>query len=237
MLLLVSGASGVGKSTARLRAAELLGPEFETVELWHLGPIPAVPTVAWRQEKVEDAVRRAIALQAEGRHLLLAGDPIPAGEVLAAPSADEVDVAVCLLDADETAQTARLRGRRDPAALLPRHLAFADWLSRHAADPAHMPEVVTTDGWEHMRWERWVGRDVADRWAMTVVDTSRRSPDEVGVLLAEWCRAAVAGAAPVFRAGSLRVESQAEGRRRRSQDDETSTISPERAPLQGRSRR
>ena len=83
MLLLVTGASGVGKSTARVGAASMLDPSFVAVELAHLGPIPSIPTVRWRQQQVEVAVRRAAGLTTAGRHLVLAGDPIPAGEVLA----------------------------------------------------------------------------------------------------------------------------------------------------------
>ncbi|GAA4426230.1 hypothetical protein GCM10023169_24790 [Georgenia halophila] len=201
MLLLVSGASGVGKTTARLRVRHVLGEDFETAELFTLGPIPAVPTGAWRHEQAEKAVRIAIQLEAEGRHLLFAGDPVPAGEVLAAPSANRVDVAVCLLDADPDAHNARLDARRDPPELRDRHLAFADWMRRHATDPTHMPEVVTTDGWDQMAWERWVGRELGEAWAMTVVDTSGRDPDEVAGMVAEWCRSAVRGEVPVFRRG------------------------------------
>ena len=158
MLLLVTGASGVGKSTARIHAAKLLDPSFVAVELGHLGPIPSVPTVRWRQQQVEVAVRRASDLAQDGLHLLLAGDPIPAGEVLAAPSADEVDVAVCLLDADPRSQSARLDARQDPPELRHLHLAFADWMRVHAVDPSHVPEAVTTDSWEPMWWDRWIGR-------------------------------------------------------------------------------
>lgn len=201
MLLLVSGASGVGKSTARLVAAPVLGDGVESVELWHLGPIPPVPTIAWRQEMTEVAVQRAIALAADGRHLLLAGDPVAPGEVLAAPSADRIDVAVLLLDADAEAQTARLRARGEPEELLHLHQAFADWMRRHATDPAHVPDALTTDAWPAMRWERWVGAPVAELWAMTVLDTSASSPEEVARHVAAWARDAIAGRAPVFRAG------------------------------------
>lgn len=202
MLLLVSGASGVGKTTARLTVEPMLDDRFETAELFTLGPIPAVPTVAWRQEQVESAVRRASDLDRQGRHLLFAGDPVPAGEVLAAPSADGVDIAVCLLDADEESQAARLRARQDPPELLPRHHAFADWMRCHANDPTYMPQVVTNDAWPAMCWERWVGReDLADRWAMTVVDTSGREVRDVAVTVAQWCDDAVEGTVPVFRRG------------------------------------
>ena len=36
---------------------------------------------------------------------------------------------------------------------------------------------------------------------MTVVDTSAKPPDEVGATVADWCRQAVRGQVPVFRAG------------------------------------
>ena len=154
MLLLVTGASGVGKSSARVHATKLLDSTFEAVELWHLGPIPAAPTVRWRQQQVEVAVRRAIDLAKGGRHLLLAGDPIPAGEVLAAPSAGEVDVAVCLLDADAESQSARLDARQDPPALRHLHPSFAEWMRAYAVDSSYVPEAVTNDSWDQMCWDR-----------------------------------------------------------------------------------
>jgi hypothetical protein len=201
MLLLVTGASGVGKTAARIKAAHLLDSTFVAVELWHLGPIPSVPTVRWRQQQAEVAVRRAGDLAKDGRHLLLAGDPIPAGEVLAAPSADEVDVAVCLLDAEARSQSARLDARQDPMELRHRHLAFADWMRVHAVDPSYLPEVVTTESWESMCWDRWVGRAPGPEWAMTVVDTSTMTPDTVGSVIADWSRRAARGQVPTFRAG------------------------------------
>lgn len=205
MLLLVSGASGVGKSVARLHARHLLDESFENTEFWGFVPIPPVPTLAWRQEQMEYVVRHAIDLAAEGRHLLFAGDAVPAGEVLAAPSADRIDVAVLLLDASPEVQTARLQAREEgepgQLAYLDRHLMFAEWLRRHAVDPSHVPEAVTTDGWSQMRWERWVGRRPGPEWAMTVLDTSELTPELAGAAVADWCRAAVRGEAPVFRAG------------------------------------
>lgn len=201
MLLLVTGASGVGKSTARIHAMKLLDDTFEGVELWHLGPIPAEPTVAWRQEQTEVAVRRAVGLAGQGRHLLLAGDPIPAGEVLAAPSADRVAVAVCLLDADEASQSARLDARQDPPEIRHLHHGFAAWMRRHAVDPSYLPEVVTNDCWAPMRWDRWVGRGPGPEWAMTVIDTSTMPGEEVGRRVAGWCVDAVHGRTPVFPAG------------------------------------
>ena len=202
MLLLVSGASGVGKTTARLHSRHLLDDTYETAELSTLGhPIPAVPTTAWRQELVEATVLRAIELEAEGKHLLFAGDPVPLGEALAAPSADRIDIAACLLDINEEAHRARLARRNEPQELIPHHQAFATWLRAHATDPGHVTAAITTNAWPAMRWERWIGRTPGPEWAMTVLDTTRLTPEQVGTEVTGWCRRAVAGDAPVFRAG------------------------------------
>lgn len=202
MLLVVSGASGAGKTTARFKAAPLLGPEFVPVEFWHFGPIPAVPTVLWRHQMIEEACRRAIDLEAEGKHLLVSGDPIPAGEALAAPSADQIDIAVCLLDVSPEVQNARLDDRKDPMEWRAANLGFAAWMRHHATDPQYVTWAINNEhAWDQMRWDRWLDRDIADRWAMTVIDTSELTPDEVGVAVAAWCYAAVEGEAPVFREG------------------------------------
>src|SRR5215475_5005783 len=109
MLLLITGASGAGKSTARAAVGPVLSPTVECVELFDLMPAPGAMSKVWRQQSAEAAVRRAIELQASGRHLLLAGDPVPAAEVVAAPSAPGLDaIAVCLLDLTPDVQAARL---------------------------------------------------------------------------------------------------------------------------------
>ena len=112
MFLLVTGASGAGKSTARQLVADELAAHVDCIELGHLVSFPPTPTLAWRQQATEAAVQRALTLQAVGRHLLLAGDPIAAGEVIAAPSAAMLDaIAVCLLDVSPRVQAARLARR------------------------------------------------------------------------------------------------------------------------------
>jgi hypothetical protein len=195
VFLLITGASGVGKSSVRTAIAAELEPEVVSVELGGVVPIPAWPTKAWRQESTEAVVRLALELQADGRHLLLAGDPVAVGEVLAAPSADRLDgIRACLLDADPESQEARLRGRGDPEALLPDHVAFAAWMRGHAEDPSHVPEVLTADGWEEMRWERWLGRGRDDPdWNVARIDTSGLRQDEVAGAVLDWARASLRG--------------------------------------------
>ena len=190
-----------GVLASRLLAESNPG-EFEHAELFTLGPIPPAPTIAWRHEMAEVAVQRAIALEKEGRHLMFAGDPIPAGEILAVPSADAIDIAVLLLDADEAAHNVRLDAREDPMEIRHLNLGFANWMRHHAVDPSFVPEAITTDAWPEMRWERWLGNSVAaERWAMEVLDTSSMTPDAVAAAVADWAQRAVRGDAPVFRVG------------------------------------
>lgn len=200
MLLLITGASGMGKSSVRAAVAPELSPQVECVELGHLSSvsIETAMTRVWRQQSAEAAVRRAVELQACGRHLLLAGDPVPALEIVAAPSAPLLDaIAVCLLDADAEEQAARLAARGDHPALLPHHQAFAEWMRRQASDPLHMPHVVSDQGWEEMRWDRL--HRLVDDWGMHVIDTSRLSRVDVAAAALAWCRQALAGDAPTLR--------------------------------------
>ena len=82
MFLLVTGASGVGKSTVR----RLIEPEFagvlEIAELASLGVTPQW-NVAWRHQMVERIVRRALEAQCDGKPFLLCGDPEHGREKLA----------------------------------------------------------------------------------------------------------------------------------------------------------
>ncbi len=195
MFFLVTGASGVGKSTVR----RLIEPEFadvlETAELATLGETPEW-NLAWRHRMVERMVCRALEVQGEGKHFLLCGDPVPPGEVLAAPSADQLEpLAVCLLDASEDSQRARLIERGDDQSLIPHHVAFAEWMRHHVADHRYRPDVILQSSWSEMRWDRWTGdHQMTLPWRCHVIDTTERSPEEVSQLVAHWIRAHLATA-------------------------------------------
>jgi hypothetical protein len=196
VLLLVSGSSGVGKSTARRAIQDALSPSVESAELTYFTPLPAFPDLRWRQQTAELAAQRARELAAAGRHLLLAGDPVVAGEIVAVPTAPMIDIAILLLDADEATQTERLRRRGDPDELLHRHVGFAAWMRRHAVDPWHLREVITEDSWEQMDWDR----RPKEPWQIPILDTTHLSEAEVAAEVLGWARNALAGSAPVFRA-------------------------------------
>ena len=200
MFFLVTGASGAGKSTVRRSVAPRLSPAVESVELYDVVTVPTAPDLAWRQRATEAVVQRALELQAGGRHLLLSGDPVAAGEVLAAPSASGLHgVAVCLLDVSAEAQAARLAQRGDDPSLWPHHQAFADWMRGHARDPRHMPHVLTMNGWDQMQWDRWCDIDPGDgRWGMEVVDTSPLTPAQTADAVLAWSRRVLRGDATVL---------------------------------------
>jgi hypothetical protein len=189
MFFLVTGASGVGKSTVRQRVAPRFRRTLVAAELATLGLTPQW-SMGWRQQAVELAVQRALEAQQAGKHFLLCGDPVPPGELYAAPSADQLaGIAVCLLDAAPHAQRERLLARGDDPELLVHHLAFAAWMREHARDHRHRPEVLLQDRWEAMRWERWM-RDDLDQppWRAHVIDTTDCGPADVSIQVATWIR-------------------------------------------------
>jgi cytochrome c biogenesis protein CcdA len=177
MLLLLTGASGAGKSSVRELVKDEPAAEVDCVELGHIVSIPRAPTIAWRQQATEAVVQRALALQDVGHHLLLAGDPVAAGEVIAAPSADILEaIAVCLLDIDADAQAWRLAERGDDPSLFAEHQAFASWMGAHAPDPTYMPDVLSTNG-PAMRSDRLTALGPPrGGCSMHVLATSRRTP-------------------------------------------------------------
>lgn len=198
MLLLVTGASGVGKSTVRRLVDPQVGPEVECVELAGISGPSLIRDLRWRHRTTELAAQRAVQLEREGRHLLLCGDPVAGVEVIASPSAAELDgIAICLLDADPKVQAQRLRARGDDPALLVHHQAFAEWMRRQAADPLHMLDVVRTDAWEGMRWDR-IARSAAD-WNVHVIDSTQLTAEASASAVLSWIRSVLAGRVPTVR--------------------------------------
>jgi hypothetical protein len=142
MFFLVTGASGVGKTTVRKLIEPELGGEVVACELGSLGITPEW-ALRWRHQAVEKVVQLAVKEQESGKHFLLCGDPVPPGELYAAPSAVKLDgIEVCLLDISAEKQRERLASRGDPTDLIPAHLAFADWMRRHVQDHRYRPEVI-----------------------------------------------------------------------------------------------
>ena len=189
MLLLITGASGMGKTTVRKIVAAQFADQLESAELAEVAGPPEW-SLRWRHQAVEKAVQRAVKVQRDGKHFLLCGDPVPPAEVYAAPSADQPEsIAVCLLDASEDSQRLRLMDRGDAPSLIPNHIAFARWMREHIANPRHRLDVIKQGGWEEMQWDRWItATDQQKAWKSHRIDTTGLDPVDVGELAATWIR-------------------------------------------------
>lgn len=114
MFFLVTGASGVGKTTVRKLIEAEFAEQVVSCELATLGITPEW-SLRWRHMAVEQVVQRAVKEQKSGKHFLLCGDPVPPCELYVVPSAAMLEgIEVCLLDVSPEKQTERLTLRGDP---------------------------------------------------------------------------------------------------------------------------
>jgi hypothetical protein len=200
MLLTIAGSSCSGKTTAARACADL-----DNLLVWDFDEIgvPSHADLVWRQRSLEVWLARALDAQQRGLDVLLLGQS-PLGEILAAPSAPGLHgIAACLLDVADDVRLRRLT-RRDPGRWDPAtrdaFVGWAHWHRRHAADPGHRPDVLTTGAWPEMRWDRWADWSPADpRWQVTVVDTTAVPVDTTSAVLRRW----ILGARAAQRLGRL----------------------------------
>jgi hypothetical protein len=192
MLFLIFGSSCSGKSTL-LEALRARWAELEIHDFDEIG-VPAGADIAWRHRANEQWVQLALTEQADGRDLVLAGQT-PLGELLAAPSASQLDaIAACLLDCDDAERLARMRQRGDDWAAqfgdsLDDFVLWGEWMRGHARDPRFRQFVIRERCDPSMQWDRWSEWRANDpRWRVRVVDTSRVTVEEVVDELERWIR-------------------------------------------------
>ena len=173
MLFVLTGSSCSGKSTAARhcgRIERLAVHDFDEVG------VPSTADVAWRQAALEEWLGRVLAEQARGVDVLLTCQS-PLGEVLAVPSATELDgIAVALLEVDDRTRWIRLE-RRDPGKwdveAKRAFIGWARWHRAHAEDPQAAPEVIVDGSNPGMAWERWASWTREDpRWQTELIDTT-----------------------------------------------------------------
>jgi hypothetical protein len=200
MLLTVAGSSCSGKSTTAWACAEIEGLVVHDFD--EIG-VPEDADIRWRQRSMEKWIQRVLRYQARGVDVLLTGQS-PLGEVLACPSATELDgIAACLLDVDDQVRWHRIE-ERDPGRwsrdAKRSFIGWARWHRGHARDPRHLPEVITDAGYEQMRWARWSDWTSADhRWAVRVIDTTDRAVEQSASEIRQW----IADARAELAAGQL----------------------------------
>jgi len=185
MLLLLVGASGSGK-TAVIGQPQLRSrPNLAVHDFDEIGvPDGAMPS--WRQSANEAWLQRILRSDED---VLLSGQT-PLGELLATPSAVQLDaIACCLLDCEDRPRLDRLaRRERWTEEETSWHLEWAAWLRRHARDPQWRQDVIRhpyAPG--EMRWDRWVDWQSGDpRWQCEIVDTSACTVAESAVAVSRW---------------------------------------------------
>lgn len=194
VLLYLTGSSCAGKTTTLPALRHL--PALAVHDSDEIG-IPSDADTAWRQSTLERWVQFALEHQTRGVDVVVAGQS-PLGEVLAAPSVPQLEaVAICLLDVEDDVRRHRLQERDGgwwDAAAVEAFVGWGRWHREHAVDPQARPEVITTQGWPAMGWERWTGWRRGDsRWSCPVVDTTSTSPKVTAARVLAWvteCRRA-----------------------------------------------
>ena len=187
VLLKLAGSICSGKTTAAHACADIDGlvvHDFDEVG------VPVDASRVWRQRTTEAWIRRVIAYQERGLDVLLTGQS-PLGEVLACPSAPQLDgIAACLLDVADGERLRRL-DNRDPRRwdrqARRAFIGWARWHRAHAKDPRWHQEVITEGGWEQMQWARWTAWTQHDsRWHTAIIDTTQRSIDQSASDVRRW---------------------------------------------------
>jgi len=180
-MLLLSGSSGGGKTYVMPYLKSLL-PEVSVRDSDDFG----IPTdKVGRQERLEICVQEALRLQKLGTSLILCCQS-PYGELLACPSAHELDhAACCLIDCHDHVRITRLNSRGDNCGTMDM-LSWASWHRMHAIDPQWRQDVLRDNSWDQMLWERWTSWPTGDhRWKVNIIDTSSISGEEIAHRIAE----------------------------------------------------
>ncbi|HEY3558148.1 MAG TPA: hypothetical protein VGL05_11825 [Kribbella sp.] len=165
--------------------------------------VPDDADTQWRNRTTEQWICRALEYQDRGLDLLLTGQS-PLGEILASPSALQLDgIAVCLVHVADGERRRRLdrrdRGRWSPETL-DAFVGWGAWHLGHAEDPRYRPEAIVDGSWPAMAWDRWSAWTKHDpRWDTYLLDTTGRSVEQSVDELEQW----MARQRGAFRSGQL----------------------------------
>lgn len=177
MLVVLTGSSCSGKTTLARALGDRV-PGFAVHDHDEIG-VPEGADKQWRNRTTEQWIGRAVEYQRRCVDVLLTGQS-PLGEILASPSAPQLDgIAVGLVHVAAEERRRRLdqrdEGRWSPA-VLDSFVNWAAWHRGHAEDPRYRPEVIVDGSWPEMAWDRWSGWTRQDpRWDTYLLDTTGRS--------------------------------------------------------------
>jgi hypothetical protein len=181
MLLYLTGSSCSGKTTLAFAAARRI-PALAVHDVDEPGAPHNAPSEHW--------IRRALEYQLRGIDMLLGGQA-PLGEILAAPSAPELEgIAVCLVDVADEVRRERLEQRQPglwDAQAVEAFLNWAAWHRGHATDPHYQPELLLSGSREGVAWHRWTGWRAEDsRWATHLLDTTHEPIEQCVERVVVW---------------------------------------------------
>jgi hypothetical protein len=189
MLFFITGASGSGKSAIIPYLRDLLPDcavyDFDYHPIQH--EIGGLATIEQRQQIAEAWIRDALADRS--RPTVVCGLGVM-GEVLACPSAPEVDhIAFCLLDCEDVERLDRVRRRGDVENASMDMLCWSAWLRVHHVDPQFRQDVINTGKLPQMQWERWTHWERGHpHWRCHYLDGTHQALADVGEKVADWIR-------------------------------------------------
>jgi hypothetical protein len=186
MMFIVTGASGSGKS-ACLPGLRATIPSIDWRDFDEFG-VPSPCAREWRPRTTERWLQVALNNHHRGQDTGLLGGATM-GEILACPSAPQIEIRVALLDCQDVVRLDRLRMRGTHGATQ-EMLSWAAWQRVHAVDPQWRQDVICSPLLDEMRWERWTSWHRGDpRWRVHAIDTTELSIEGVVDHLASWVRA------------------------------------------------
>jgi hypothetical protein len=186
MMFFITGASGSGKS-ACLPGLRATFPSMDWRDFDEFG-VPSPCPREWRPRTTERWLQLALDNQERGQGAGLVGGAIM-GEILACPSAPQIEIRVVLLDCHDVVRLDRLRVR-DTHGATQEMLSWASRQRVHAVDPQWRQDVICNAELHDMRWERWTSWHRGEpRWRVRAIDTTEFRIHQVVEHIASWVQA------------------------------------------------
>ncbi len=184
MLFIISGAAATGKKSV----VRILKDKLENIECHDFNETPVKDGIS-RRIVNEEWVQKALVAQENGNDFLLSAQS-PFGELLACPSAIELEgIKCCLLDCHDFVRVDRYLARPqfEEWPLCMDTLCWAVFHRMHAHDPQWEQRVIVDKDLPEFGWKRWTSWQKGDkRWDVKIIDTTKNEMEYTANLVQEW---------------------------------------------------